>query len=61
MNIHQKVRAEIAKAGAMIEDGAFHTASRILRDLARDLESHAQACDEALDRHIEWQKEQRHD
>lgn len=60
MNIHIHMREQIAAAGAFAEDGAFLTASRILRDLARDLESHAQACDEAVERELKRQEEQRH-
>lgn len=55
MNIHQKMRQQTELAKTYAEDGAFHSAGRVLRDLAAVLEAHGRACDPAYrpSRHID--------
>lgn len=49
--IHEEMldKTELAKIYA--EDGAFHSAARVLRQLAQTVEAHAAACDRDLDVH----------
>ncbi|MBN9066726.1 MAG: hypothetical protein J0H60_09735 [Rhizobiales bacterium] len=45
MGIHRHIREQIGLAGFYAEDGAFHSAARVLRDLADQVEDHAKKCD----------------
>ncbi|MER8786284.1 hypothetical protein NKH71_00200 [Mesorhizobium sp. M0983] len=48
MNIHEKLDERCGLAKTYAEDGAFHSAARVLKDLAATVEQHAIACDRML-------------
>jgi hypothetical protein len=48
MTIHELMEDRIGLATIYAEDGAFHSAARVLRELASSIEQHASACDAAL-------------
>jgi hypothetical protein len=48
MNIHEQVAEKVELAGVYMQDGAFHTATRLLREAADLTEAHAKRCDAAL-------------
>jgi hypothetical protein len=60
MNIHQHIRERIDLAAFYAEDGAFHTAARVLRELAERLDNHADDRDERLRCIGEMAEEARH-
>ena len=47
-NPHKVIREKTELAKTYAEDGAFHTAARILEELAKDVKQHAVWCDEML-------------
>jgi len=46
--IHSHMRDQQMLAKIYAQDGAFHTAAKILRTLADDVEQHAKFCDQAV-------------
>lgn len=48
-SIHTIMRNQVSLAKTYAEDGAFHSAARVLRELALTVEAHAVACDRDLD------------
>lgn len=48
MNIHELIEERISLAKTYAEDGAFMSAARVLRELARDVQTHAEACNAAI-------------
>lgn len=48
MNIHRKMKDQTGMARFYAEDGAYHTAAKVLRDLADDLEVHAAWADSVV-------------
>ena len=47
-NIHQAMNDMMGLATAYAEDGAFHSAARVLNQLAEKVSAHARYCDQAL-------------
>lgn len=47
MNIHQLIDEKTDLAKTYAEDGGFHSAARVLEDLATHVSRHAAACDAA--------------
>ncbi|MBN9078229.1 MAG: hypothetical protein BGN87_06425 [Rhizobiales bacterium 65-79] len=47
-SIHAHIEEQLVLVAYIAEDGAFHAAARILRELAERLENHADDCDERL-------------
>lgn len=45
MNIHERIDDQVELAKSYAEDGAFRSAARVLRQIAREVENHADACD----------------
>lgn len=45
--IHDVMTEKVELAQIYARDGAFYSASRVLRTLATELEAHAKACNEA--------------
>lgn len=48
MNIHEHMAEKAELAAIYAQDGDLHSAARVLRKLAEDLESRAKAFDDAL-------------
>jgi len=48
MNIHERIAEQTELAKTYAEDGAFRTAARVMRNLADEVQEHADACDKAL-------------
>lgn len=55
MTVHQLIEEKTELAKTYAEDGAFHTAARVLEDLATHVSRHALACDAALSEYISKQ------
>lgn len=49
MNIHDYMTEKTGLAETYARDGAFHSAARVLKELAEHVEKHARACDKDLD------------
>lgn len=49
-NIHTVIKEQTGLAKIYAEDGAFHTAAKILRELGDKVEAHAKWCDGELDK-----------
>lgn len=47
MNIHERILEQTELAKSYAEDGAFYGAARVLRQLAKDVEAHADECKRA--------------
>lgn len=56
MNIHEYIDEKVGLAKTYAKDGAFHSAARILGDLAEGVKAHAISCDEELTRMLESKK-----
>jgi len=52
MNIHDLMEEKVGIALIYADDGAFHTAAGILKELAETIEAHATKCDEKLAKHM---------
>ncbi|KQZ87222.1 hypothetical protein ASD64_07225 [Mesorhizobium sp. Root157] len=48
MSIHDKIRDQVGLAKFYAKDGAFHTAAKILHELADEVEAHACWADRAV-------------
>lgn len=48
-SIHLVMAERFALAQAYADDGAFHSAARVLRDLTDEVKAHAEACDRFLE------------
>lgn len=48
MSIHKHISDRVGLARVYAKDGAFRTAARILRDLAGEIDGHADHCDAML-------------
>lgn len=48
MNIHRLIEEKTDLAKTYADDGAFHSAARVLEDLATHVSRHAVACDAAF-------------
>ncbi len=47
-NIHERMEDRIALSRAYAEDGAFHSAARVLSEFAAELIAHGDFCNELL-------------
>jgi hypothetical protein len=56
MNIHEYIDEKVGLVKTYAKDGAFHSAARILGDLAEGVKAHAISCDEELTRMLESKK-----
>lgn len=43
MNVHERIKEQVDLAKIYAEDGAFHSAAKVLRKLADEVEQHAKA------------------
>lgn len=48
MNIHLRMKEQTDLAAIYAEDGAFHTAAKILKQLAAEVKKHAAASDKMM-------------
>jgi len=51
MSIHDQIREKVELAAFVADDGAFFTCSRMLRELADEVEAHARNCNALLNGH----------